>query len=293
MARLTTLDLREMKSRGEKIAMLTAYDYPTAKLVSQAGTRVLLVGDSLGMVVLGYETTLPVTLEVMIHHARAVVRGAPEALVVVDMPFMSYQVNADEAVRNAGRVLQETGAQAVKLEGGASVAPVVRRMVEAGIPVMGHVGLTPQSVNVLGGYRVQGRTPAQAVKLMNDAAAVEEAGAFAIVLETVPAPIAKRVSEQLSIPTIGIGAGPFCDGQVQVVHDMLGICDEFKPRHARRYADLAGVIRGAVAQYVHDVQGGAMPGPDESFGLRKMLEQSGGEAPEDAIPYTPPVPHGQ
>ncbi len=289
MARLAIPELKAMKERGEKIPMLTAYDYPTAKLVDQAGVPMILVGDSLGMVVLGYDSTLPVTIEDMIRHGQAVVRGAQRAIVVVDMPFLSYQVSAEEALRNAGRILRETGCTAVKLEGGQPVAPTVQRLTEAGIPVMGHLGLTPQSVNQLGGYRVQAKTPAAVVKLINDAVALERAGAFAIVLETVPANVARMVTEKVSVPTIGIGAGPYCDGQVQVLHDFLGLYPDFLPRHARRFIELAGPITEAVQQYIGEVQRGDFPAAKESFGLekaRRMAEASaGGEAGDKARPY--------
>jgi 3-methyl-2-oxobutanoate hydroxymethyltransferase len=287
MARLPITELKAMKERGEKIAMLTAYDYPTAKLVEAAGVPIMLVGDSLGMVVLGYDSTLPVTLDDMIHHGKAVVRGAERAIIVVDMPFMSYQVSVEEALRNAGRLIKETGATAVKLEGGEAVAPTVRRLVDAGIPVMGHLGLTPQSVNQLGGYRMQGKTPAAAVKLINDAVALERAGAFAIVLETVPANVARMVTDKVTVPTIGIGAGPYCDGQVQVIHDFLGLYPDFLPRHARRFAELAPVVDGAVRSYVEQVQAGTFPTAKESFGLdkaRRIVEaNAGGEG--EAAPY--------
>src|SRR6185437_3547229 len=229
MARISIHELREMKARGEKIPMLTAYDFPTARIIERSGVPMILVGDSLGMVVLGYDSTIPVTMEDMIRHGGAVVRGTERAIVVVDLPFMSYQVTPEDALRNAGRLLKETGCTAVKLEGGQAVAPIVQRMVDAGIPVMGHIGLTPQSVNQLGGYRVQGKTPAAAIKLINDALALQKAGAFAIVLETVPANVARMVTEKLNVPTIGIGAGPYCDGQVQVLHDFLGFNPDFLP----------------------------------------------------------------
>jgi 3-methyl-2-oxobutanoate hydroxymethyltransferase len=265
MRRVSIQDLKAMKQQGEKIAMLTAYDYPTARLLDQAGVPIILVGDSLGMVVLGYSSTLPVTMADMLHHVSAVVRGTQRAHVVADMPFMSYQAGPDDALRNAGRFLQEAGAQSVKLEGGVSVAETVRRLVEAGIPVMGHIGLTPQSVNQFGGYKVQGKTPAAAVKLLNDAMALEQAGAYAMVLETIPAPLGKLVSERVSIPTIGIGAGPYCDGQVQVLHDMLGLYPDFVPKHAKQYAHLAEDIGRAVREYLAEVQEGHFPTERESF----------------------------
>jgi len=265
MRRVSIQDLKAMKQQGEKIAMLTAYDYPTARLLEQAGVPIILVGDSLGMVVLGYSSTLPVTMADMLHHVAAVVRGTQRTHVVADMPFMSYQAGPDDALRNAGRFLQEAGAQSVKLEGGVSVAETVRRLVEAGIPVMGHIGLTPQSVNQFGGYKVQGKTPAAAVKLLNDAVALEQAGAYAIVLETIPAPLGKVISERVSVPTIGIGAGPYCDGQVQVLHDMLGLYTDFVPKHAKQYAHLAEDIGRAVREYVAEVQESRFPTERESL----------------------------
>jgi len=282
MPRLPITELRVMKQRGEKIPMLTAYDYPTARLIEEAGIPIILVGDSLGMVVLGYDSTIPVTLEDMIHHGKAVVRGTERAIVVVDLPFLSYQISTEEAMRNAGRLLKETGATAVKLEGGQEVAETVRRLTSAGIPVMGHLGLTPQSVNQLGGYRLQGKTPAAAVKLLHDAKALEDAGAFAVVLETIPARVAEAVTQKLEIPTIGIGAGPFCDGQVQVLHDFLGIFQDFVPRHAKQYAQVGATIREVAATYAGDVKAGTFPTAKESFGIKQ-------EAPEDLqrelVPY--------
>ena len=266
MARISIHRLKEMKSRGERFAMLTAYDFPMARLAEQAGIPVILVGDSLGSVVLGYDSTVPVTMADILHHTRAVVRATQKAIVVADMPFMSYQANADEAVRNAGRLLQEGGATAVKLEGGSHVVPLVHRLVECGIPVMGHLGLTPQSVNQFGGHRVQGKTPAAAAKLLSDARALEEAGAFAVVLETIPAPLGRMVTERLSIPTIGIGAGPDCDAQVQVLHDMLGIFDDCRQmKHAKAYARLGETIRNAMRAYRLEVEGGAFPTAEHSF----------------------------
>ena len=265
--RVTIRDIRQMKERGEKIPMLTAYDYSFAKLVEEAGVPIILVGDSLGNVVLGYDSTIPVTLDDMLHHTRAVVRGASRAMVVTDMPFLTYHLDKKQALQNAGRCLQEGGAQGVKLEGGASMAPTVRRLTENGIPVMGHLGLTPQSIHQLGGYRVQGKSQEEADRLLADAVALEEAGAFSLVLELVPAPLAAAVTQRLAIPTIGIGAGPSCDGQVQVLHDMLGLYTDFVPKHTKRYVDLAGVVRGAVAQYVREVQAGEFPTAKESVGM--------------------------
>lgn len=270
MARISIHKLREWKASGQRFAMMTAYDYPGARLLEQAGVPVLLVGDTLGSVVLGYDSTVPVTLEDILHHTRPVVRATEKAIVVADMPFMSYQANADDAVRNAGRLLQEGGATAVKLEGGSRVAPLVHRMVDAGIPVMGHLGLTPQSLNQFGGHKVQAKTPAAAARLLNDAQALEAAGAFAVVLEVIPAPLSKAVSERLSIPTIGIGAGPHCDGQVQVFHDLLGIYDDRRVlKHTRRYAVLGETIRNAVREYVADVESGAFPTEANSFPMEE------------------------
>ena len=269
--RLTITYIKEMKQRGEKIPMLTAYDYPTARLLDAAGIPLLLVGDSLGMVVLGYDSTVPVTMDDMLHHVKAVVRGSQRALVVGDMPFMSYQANADEALRNAGRFLKEGGCQTIKLEGGERVAETVRRIVESGIPVMGHIGLTPQSVNQLGGYKVQGKTPRAAVQLIHDAHALEQAGCFALVLESVPAPLAKAITHRLTIPTIGIGAGPHCDGQVQVISDMLGLFTDFVPKHTKQYARLADVIQKAVAEYAAEVRSGAFPTLKESYAMDESV----------------------
>ena len=266
MGRISVHQLKQWKADGKRFAMITAYDYPSARLVEQVGIPIILVGDSVGSVVLGYESTVPVTMEDILYHTRAVVRATSKAIVLADMPFMSYQANADDAVRNAGRLLQEGGATAVKLEGGSHVAPLVRRMVESGIPVMGHLGLTPQSVNQFGGHKVQGKTPAAAAKLLNDARALEEAGAFAVVLETIPAPLAQMVTERISIPTIGIGAGPHCDAQVQVFHDMLGIYDDRRTlKHAKRYAVLGETIREAVRSYIGEVEGGEFPTKEHSF----------------------------
>jgi 3-methyl-2-oxobutanoate hydroxymethyltransferase len=265
MERISTSDIREMKKRGEKIVMMTAYDCPTARLVEEAGAEVILVGDTLGMVVLGYDSTLPVTMEDMIHHTKAAMRGSKRALVVGDMPFMSYQTGWQDAMKNAARFMQEAGCGAVKLEGGQRSAEIVARLTEAGIPVMGHIGLTPQSVNQFGGWKVQGKTPAAAVQLMHDAQALEQAGAFAIVLELVPAPLAELLTQQLSVPSIGIGAGVHCDGQVQVFHDMLGLFDAFVPKHAKRYADAGTLIREGLSRYTAEVKAGTFPDAKHSF----------------------------
>lgn len=277
--RVSVTDLKGMKKRGEKIVMITAYDYPSARLVEEAGVPLILVGDTLGMVVLGYDTTVPVTVDDIIHHTRAVVRGTQKTHVVADMPFMSYQTGPEDALRNAGRMLKEAGAQSVKLEGGTSVAPTVKKLVDSGIPVMGHIGLTPQSVNQFGGYKVQGKTPAAAVKLINDAVALQEAGAYAVVLELVPVQLAELISERLEIPTIGIGAGPGCDGQVQVFHDILGLFTDFLPKHARRYAEIGQTIVEAVRQYAEDVREGRFPTEKESFVAKEhVLEDIGNHA---------------
>ena len=249
---------QEMKQSGERIATITAYDYPTAKLVAASGIPLILVGDSLGNVVLGFDSTVKVTMDDMVRHTQAVVRGAPDVFIVADMPFMSYQVSEEEAVRNAGRLVAEGGAHAVKLEGGKTVAETVRRIVDAGIPVLGHIGLTPQSVNALGGYRIQGKTLREAQRLLEDAEALELAGAFAIVLEGVPGQLAEVLTKRLHVPTIGIGAGAGCDGQIQVLHDILGLTTR-KPKHAKAYADLNRVIGDAVAAYAADVGAGAFP----------------------------------
>ena len=262
--RVTVTDLRSMKKRGEPIVMITAYDYPSARLVDQA-VDLILVGDTLGMVVLGYETTVPVTMDEMLHHVKAVARGAKRSLVVADMPFMSYQTSPEEALRNAGRFLKEAGAQAVKLEGGVDMAETVRTITAAGIPVMGHIGLTPQSVHQFGGWKVQGKTAQTAIKLMHDAQALERAGAFAIVLELVPAPLAALISKRLRVPTIGIGAGAGCDGQVQVYHDILGLFEDFVPKHTRRYTHAGDAIRAAVGEYASDVREGRFPTDEQSF----------------------------
>ncbi len=269
--RTTVNQIREMKERGEKIAMLTAYDYSTAQVLDRAGIPLILVGDSLGMVVLGYETTIPVTMEDMLHHTRAVVRGTEQALVIGDMPFMTYHISIEETMRNAARFIQEAGCQAVKLEGGVIVAERVRRIVEAGIPVMGHIGLTPQSVNQLGGHRVQGRAPGAAAKILEDARALEDVGVFAIVLEMVPAPLASLITERSGVPTIGIGAGADCDGQVQIINDMLGSFTDFVPRHAKQYARLAETMSGAVEQYQTEVKSGAFPTKKHSFTMDESL----------------------
>jgi len=265
--RVTVTAVRAMKARGERVAMLTAYDTPTARLLDAAGVDVILVGDSLAMVALGYETTLPVTLEEMLHHTRAVARGAARALVVGDLPFLSYQVSREEALRSAGRMLKEGNAQAVKLEGGLEVAGTVAALLEAGIPVMGHIGLTPQAVHRMGGYKVQGRSAEAAARLLKDAVALERAGAFSLVLEGLPWQVAGAVTEAVGIPTIGIGAGPRCDGQVLVTNDLLGLFDEFTPKFVKRYANLRETLLQAFGQFREEVRAGAFPGPEHSFSL--------------------------
>jgi len=263
--RVTIHTLRQMKERGEKIAMLTAYDATFARLLDESGADVLLVGDSLGMVVQGHDTTLPVTLDEIIYHTRAVVRGATRAHVVGDMPFGSYQAGLDQAVANAARLMKESGCHSIKLEGGAVHAELVRRLVAAGIPVMGHIGLTPQSFHQLGGFKVQGRETGGREKLIADARALEEAGVYSIVLEAIPADIAREITESVSVPTIGIGGGAGCDGQVLVCYDMLGMDETFKPRFVRRFAQLGQTIKEAVATYVGEVRAGTFPSDAESF----------------------------
>jgi 3-methyl-2-oxobutanoate hydroxymethyltransferase len=263
--KITTSVLRQYKSEGKAIAMLTAYDFSMAKLLDEAGVDMLLVGDSLGNVILGYDSTLPVTMDDMLHHVKAVSRGAKYAMVVADMPFMSYQVSVQEAVRNAGRLMQEGGAQSVKLEGGADMADTVKAIVKAGIPVVGHLGLTPQSVNQLGGFKVQGRDEQAAQTLLNDARALEAAGAFALVLECIPDGLAKKVSESIAIPTIGIGAGSACDGQVLVIHDLIGLYSGFTPKFVKKYADLHHEVRAAVQTYIKEVRERQFPSPEYSF----------------------------
>lgn len=264
-AKITAPAIVALKRKGEPITVVTAYDFPTAKLADQAGVEILLVGDSLGTVVLGYESTLPVTMEDMLHHTRAVTRAKPSALVIGDMPFMSYQASTEQAVANAGRFVQEGGADAVKLEGGARVADAVRRIVEAGIPVMGHLGLTPQSVLAFGGYKVQARGEADQERLIADARTLEAAGCFALVLEGIPARLGAVVSRELQIPTIGIGAGVQCDGQVLVSHDLLGLFLGHQPKFVRRYAELGEAVRDAARRFSEDVRSGAFPSAEETF----------------------------
>ena len=269
--RITIDDIKNMKQQGEKIPMLTAYDYATAKLVDESGIPLILVGDSLGMVILGYQSTIPVTMEEMIHHTRAVSRGSQRALVIGDMPFMTYHLDVSQALSNAARFMQEGGAQAVKLEGGETVAEVVKRIVDCGIPVMGHIGLTPQSIHQLGGYKARGKTPEAARCLLQDAQALEKAGAFAVVLELVPAPLSRLITQRVAIPTIGIGAGPHCDGQVQVISDLLGLFTEFVPKHAKQYARLAEAIKTALAQYTTEVKAGSFPTTEHSAAMDESV----------------------
>ncbi len=267
--RTTILDIQKMKQRGERIPMVTAYDYTSAQLAERAGVPMILVGDSLGMVVLGHTSTVPVSLDEMLHHTRAVVRGTQQALVIGDLPFLTY-TTTEQAIQSAGRMLQEAGAHAVKLEGGSAMAPTIARLVELGIPVMGHVGFTPQSVNQIG-TRVQARNATDAAQLIEDVLELEAAGAFAVVLELIPAQLAALVSQRVRIPTIGIGAGAGCDGQVQVWHDMLGLYTDFKPRHAKHYANLAEMITQAVATYAEEVRAGTFPSDEHSS---KMSEEA-------------------
>ena len=257
-------DLKAKKKQGRKIAMLTAYDATMAGLLDQAGIDVILVGDTLGMVVLGYETTLPVTLAAMIHHTSAVSRGVQRALVVADMPFLTYQISVREALRNAGHLIQKGGAGAVKIEGGRPVLDVVRRLVEVGIPVMGHLGLTPQSIHQMGGFRYQARSSEEAPRLIEDARALQEAGAFAVVLEAIPAEVARQVTSELQVPTIGIGAGPDCDGQVLVSYDAFGLFDRFVPPFVKRYASLGETVKKATQAYIEDVQSGRFPAQEHT-----------------------------
>ncbi|MGA8849552.1 MAG: 3-methyl-2-oxobutanoate hydroxymethyltransferase [Dehalococcoidia bacterium] len=269
--RVTITEIKEMKQKKEKIPMLTAYDYVTAKMVDEAGVPLILVGDSLGMVMLGYDSTIPVTMEEMLHHTKAVVRGAKKALIIGDMPFMTYHISVSDALHNAARFIQEGGVQAVKLEGGEVVAEKIRRFVDCGIPVMGHIGLTPQSIHQLGGFKVRGKAVEEAKKLLNDARILEEAGAFAIVLECTPAPLSKLITQKLAIPTIGIGAGIDCDGQVLVISDMLGLYTEFVPKHAKQYARLAEEIKAAVSNYIAEVKSRSFPTMKQSYTMDESL----------------------
>jgi 3-methyl-2-oxobutanoate hydroxymethyltransferase len=263
----TIFDLQSKKKVGRPITMLTAYDYSSAMLVDQAGIDVILVGDSLAMVMLGLESTVPITMDEMLHHCRAVARGAKAAFLVGDMPFMSFQAETAEAVRNAGRFLKEGGMESIKLEGGREVIPVVEAVVKAGIPVMGHIGLTPQSVSKLGGYRVQGKSAGDALRLLDDALALEQAGCYSIVLEAVPAPVAQAISDRLHIPTIGIGAGQGCDGQVLVYHDLLGLFDRFTPKFVKRYSNIGQSILQALTEFASDVEEGRFPTDEHTYAI--------------------------
>jgi 3-methyl-2-oxobutanoate hydroxymethyltransferase len=280
--RITIDNIKEMKFKKEKIVMLTAYDYPTAKLVDEANVPIILVGDSLGMVVLGYDSTIPVTMEDMLHHTKAVSRGTKHALVVSDMPFMTYHTSSTDAMRNAARFLQEAGSHAVKLEGGRVVTETVKRIVDCGIPVMGHIGLTPQSIHQLGGYKLQGKTPEAAKYLLDDACALEQAGAFAIVLELMPSGLSKLITKSVSIPTIGIGSGADCDGQVQVIHDILGLFNDFVPKHAKQYAILADIIKAAISNYMIEVKSGTFPTSAHSSSIHDLNPKN---ASNCCIPY--------
>jgi len=263
--KITVSNFRESKRTGRKITMLTAYDYPTAKIIDQSGVDAILVGDSLGMVVLGYEDTTRVTMEDMVHHTKAVVRGAKRAMVVADMPFLSYHMGIYESVRNAGKLVNEDGCKAIKLEGGEEVVEDIKAIIRAGIPVMGHLGYTPQSINIFGGHKAQGKTFETAKKIYKDALLLQEAGVFAIVLECVPYKLAKFITEKLEIPTIGIGSGAMCDGQVLVIHDIIGMFRDFVPRHTKRYADVGEVLENSVKSYIKDVTEGVFPTEKNSF----------------------------
>lgn len=269
--RLTTLDLKEMKQKNEKIIMITAYDYPTAQLVDEAGVETILVGDSLGNVVLGYEDTLAVTLNDMIHHGKAVVRGSKKSFVIVDMPFLTYQVNSEDALRNAGKIIQETGAQGVKLEGGLEIIEAVKSITSTGIPVVGHLGLTPQSVGQLGGYKVQGKDPQVARKMIDDALALEDAGAFMVVLECIPWQLGKVITEKLSIPVIGIGAGAYCDGQVLVFHDVMGLYAGKRPKFVKQYAAAREEMAKGVDAYISEVKQGTYPEEKHTFTMSEEV----------------------
>jgi 3-methyl-2-oxobutanoate hydroxymethyltransferase len=289
--RITVADIARMHEEGERFATITAYDYPTARIVDEAGIPLILVGDSLGMVMLGYDTTVRVSIEEMLHHTRAVARGAKRALVVGDMPFLSYGVSQEESVEHAGRFLSEAYAHAVKIEGGVRSARTIEAIVNSGIPVMGHIGLTPQAVHQLGGFRVQGRTKESARKLIADALAVQEAGAFAVVLELVPAELARAITERLAIPTIGIGAGPYCSGEIQVVTDVVGLTQGFTPRHARRFGEVGEALAQAVAAYRDAVLAGTFPGEAESSSMDgEILDEVLGKGELDRAASPPSIP---
>lgn len=267
--KVSTLTLRKFKKEGRKITALTAYDFPTAKILDNCGIDMILVGDSLGMVVLGYQSTIPVTMEDMIHHTKAVSRAVNRAFIVADMPFMSYHISKEQAMTNAARLIAEGGAHAVKLEGGEEIASIVKAIVDAGIPVVGHLGLTPQSVHQLGGYKVQGKEKEQAKKIFNDAKVLEQAGICALVLESIPMELAKNITENISVPTIGIGAGPYCDGQILVTHDMLGITQGHRPKFVKQYADIEKIMIDGINAYIKEVQQVLFPDEEHSFTLEK------------------------
>ena len=269
--RLTINNIQELKNQNAPIPMITAYDYTTARIVEASDIPIILVGDSLGQVILGYKTTVPVTVEQIIHHATAVVRGTKTTHVVADMPFMSYQADLKSAVANAGMILKQSGAQSVKIEGGAHMAKTIKTLVGIGVPVMGHIGLTPQSFNQLGGYKIQGKSLKSAKNIIKDALSIEKSGAYALVLELIPSEIAKIITESLSIPTIGIGSGKHCDGQVQVINDLLGMDADFQPKHSRKYTELSSIIKNAIKSYGSDVREGKFPTDQESFSLPKRI----------------------
>jgi 3-methyl-2-oxobutanoate hydroxymethyltransferase len=268
MAKKNIFDFYQMKERGDKITYLTAYDFPTASLLEQVGIDMLLVGDSLGMVVYGYSGTIPVTMDQMIVHSQAVRRGAPNTFIIGDMPFLSYQKSVEDAIENAGRFLKEAGVDAVKLEGGKRVIPQIKGLVDSGMLVMGHIGLTPQSSGQLGGFRAQATTAEGAIALLEDAKAIEDAGAFSLLLEAIPAEIGKLITENLKIPTLGIGAGPHCDGQVLIIHDMLGVFEVFTPKFVKKYANLAEEMRGAIREYISDIKNGRFPSEEHCYKMR-------------------------
>ncbi|MFC1852595.1 3-methyl-2-oxobutanoate hydroxymethyltransferase [candidate division CSSED10-310 bacterium] len=272
--KVTPPDLTKMKGQGHRISMITAYDYPTARAVEEAGIEVVLVGDSLGNVVLGYDNTLPVTMDEQLHHVKAVRRGLTRPLLIADMPYLSFQVNETEAVRNGGRFMKEAGAEAVKLEGGREMIPTISRLLHARIPVMGHIGLTPQSIHVFGGYKVQGKKQKAADHLITDALALEKAGVFALVLEGIPWQVSQKITAKLTIPTIGIGAGPHCDGQVLVFHDLTGFSDENKPRFVREYCNVRQIVVEAVRSYVDDVRQNNFPSLEESYSQKIMKKNN-------------------
>jgi 3-methyl-2-oxobutanoate hydroxymethyltransferase len=267
--KVTISELHQKKEKGQKITMMTAYDYPTARLVDEAGIDTILVGDSLGMVMLGYDSTVPVTMEEMLHHCRAVTRGAKSSFILGDMPFLSYQVSEEKAVENAGRLIKETGCDCVKLEGGSEVAPVIKAIVRAGIPVCAHIGLTPQTATMLSGFKVQGKDAESARQQVQSAKDLEEAGAFMIVMECIPDLLAARITKELRIPTIGIGAGIDCDGQVLVYHDLVGLFDRFTPKFVKQYVNLSPQIRDALVQFRKEVEDGSFPGPEHSFSMKQ------------------------